>query len=56
MIKHVNAELGPLRERRAVLEQHPQTVTDVLEHGNEQARKVAQTTMTEVRDAMHLEA
>jgi tryptophanyl-tRNA synthetase len=55
MIKHVNAELDPLRERRAELERHPQTVADVLEQGNRRARAVAVQTMTEVRSAMHLE-
>ncbi|HVN86486.1 MAG TPA: tryptophan--tRNA ligase [Candidatus Binatia bacterium] len=55
MIKHVNAELAPLRERRAELERQPQRVTDVLEHGGAHARTVARATMAEVRAAMHLE-
>ena len=55
MIKHVNAELAPLRERRAELERHPQRVTDALEHGNAQAHAVARSTMADVRAAMHLE-
>jgi hypothetical protein len=38
------------------LEQSPQHVTEILEHGNQQARTVAAATMAEVRDAMHLDA
>jgi tryptophanyl-tRNA synthetase len=55
MIKHVNAELEPMRARRAELEQHPARVAEVLEHGNQQARQVAVATMAEVRAAMQLE-
>jgi tryptophanyl-tRNA synthetase len=55
MIKHVIADLAPIRERRAALESKPQTVTDVLEHGNQQARAVAAETMREVRQAVRLE-
>ena len=56
MIKHVNAELEPIRARRAELERAPQRVADILEHGNQRARAVAAATMAEVRDAMHLDA
>jgi tryptophanyl-tRNA synthetase len=55
MIKHVLADLGPIRERRAELENHPEHVTKVLERGNEQARAVAAATMHEVRGAMGLD-
>jgi len=54
MIKHVVAELGPISERRAALEARPEMVQSALEHGNEQARAVAATTMEGVRDAMGL--
>jgi tryptophanyl-tRNA synthetase len=53
MIKHVVAELGPIRERHTELSAHPETVTEVLACGNQRARDVAQTTMHEVREAMH---
>lgn len=54
MIKHVVAELGPISQRRAELEERPAAVAEALAHGNEQARKVAAATMEEVREAMGL--
>ncbi len=54
MIKHVIADLAPIRERRAELETRPREVDDTLEQGNAVAREVAAETMTEVREAMHL--
>jgi len=54
MIKHVIAELAPIRERRTALQAKPQEVTAVLERGNGQARTAAAATMREVREAMHL--
>jgi len=52
MIKHVLAELEPIRDRRAAL--RPDDAHAVLEAGNRRARDVADTTMREVRDAMGL--
>jgi tryptophanyl-tRNA synthetase len=52
MIKHVLAELEPIRTRRATL-----TADDaraVLEAGNRRAREIARATMVEVREAMGL--
>jgi tryptophanyl-tRNA synthetase len=54
MIKHVNAELDPIRERRAVLETQPQQVAAILESGNARARTEAQKTMREARAAMKI--
>ncbi len=54
MIKHVIADLTPIRERHAALQADPSQVTAVLERGNEQARAVAGATMDEVRGAMRL--
>ena len=54
MIKHVIADLAPIRERRAQLEARPKEVTGVLERGNEQARAAASATMQEVREAIGL--
>jgi tryptophanyl-tRNA synthetase len=54
MIKHVVADLAPIRERRAALDAAPSEVTAVLERGNEQARAVATATMRDVRGAMGL--
>lgn len=56
MIKHVVAEVEPIRERRLALESNPRAVTDTIERGNQQARKVAAETMDEVRSAMGLGA
>jgi len=52
MIKHVLADLAPIRERRAKL-----TADDaraVLDAGNRRAREIAEATMGEVRTAMGL--
>jgi tryptophanyl-tRNA synthetase len=54
MIKHVVADLAPIRERRAELEKRPEQIDDTLERGNAVARDVAAQTMAEVREAMHL--
>ncbi|MGH7787842.1 MAG: tryptophan--tRNA ligase [Candidatus Binatia bacterium] len=54
MIKHVLADIAPIRARRAELEQRPGLVDEVLADGNARARSVAQETMRRVRDAMHL--
>lgn len=51
---NVNARLQPMQERRKQYEEQPQKVWDVLEEGTACARKVAQTTMAEVRAAMNL--
>jgi len=54
MIKHVVADLAPIRERRMELEQRPEQIDDTLERGNTVAGEVAAQTMAEVREAMHL--
>jgi tryptophanyl-tRNA synthetase len=46
--------LEPIREKRAYYEVHPNEVTDILDEGEQRARKVAQQTMTEVRDVMNI--
>jgi tryptophanyl-tRNA synthetase len=50
MIRHVQAELAPIRERRAQL--RPEHARAALEAGNRRARAVAEATMAEVRAAM----
>ena len=52
MIKHVQAELTPIRERRARL--GPTDARGALEAGDAAARDVAAGTMAEVREAMGL--
>src|SRR5262245_56878285 len=51
-IRHVQAELAPIRERRARLA--PADARAALEAGDVRARRVAEATMTEVREAMGL--
>lgn len=50
----INERLAPIQERRKRYEEHSQLVWDVLQEGTEQARKVAQATMAEVRAAVKL--
>jgi tryptophanyl-tRNA synthetase len=52
MIKHLLAELAPVRERRAAL--RPDDAWGALEAGNARARRVARTTLDEVRSAVGL--
>jgi tryptophanyl-tRNA synthetase len=52
---NLNAALHPVRERRAVLEKDPATVTRALKSGADRARAKASATMVEVRRAMHLQ-
>jgi len=54
MIKHVLADLAPIRERRAELEQTPSLIDDVLQAGNARAQVAAEETMAHVRAAMQL--
>ena len=54
MAGHLNEFLAPIQERRKAYEAHPQKVWDVLEEGTSRARKVAQSTMAEVRAAVKL--
>ena len=54
MIKHVIADLKPMRERRAELEQHPDQVGATLEAGNRRANAVAAETMSAVRTALKI--
>ncbi|MBI1804614.1 MAG: tryptophan--tRNA ligase [Ignavibacteriae bacterium] len=51
---HIIEVLAPIREKRAYYESHPKEVTDILLDGEARAKKVAQATMTEVREAMKL--
>ena len=54
LIEGLNRSLEPLRERRQEFEKHPQHVWEILEDGTQKARTAAQSTMAEVREAMHL--
>jgi tryptophanyl-tRNA synthetase len=47
--------MTPIYERRQQILQKPEMVREVIEHGNENARKIAQKTMEEVRSAMKID-
>jgi tryptophanyl-tRNA synthetase len=51
----INDLLDPIRERRAYYEAHPKLVQEALEAGCAVARKVADDTMTDVREALKLD-
>ncbi len=48
----LNKFLSPIRERRAHYQQRPDMVREVLIEGSRQAKKVAEATMSEVREKM----
>ncbi|MDO4182953.1 MAG: tryptophan--tRNA ligase [Coriobacteriia bacterium] len=50
----VNAYLAPIRERRAELEARGSYVDEVLHEGNRRANEIADQTLQEVREAMHM--
>lgn len=50
----LSESLRPFRERRQELVAHPERVREALRNGEERARKIAQDTMREVREAMKL--
>jgi tryptophanyl-tRNA synthetase len=54
LIRHMVEELGPLHEKRAYYAAHPDDAMQVLVAGSEHARQVAQQTMAQVRDAVHI--
>jgi len=55
LARFLSDRLAPIQERRRELEAHPERVVEVLAVGAEKARKVAQTTMADVRRAMNLD-
>jgi tryptophanyl-tRNA synthetase len=54
MIKHVVAQLAPITEKRALLEQRPKDVEEILLAGNRVAQHKAGETMSQVREALGL--
>ena len=50
----VNEYLAPIRERRLELEQDMDYIKEVLHEGNRQANEIANATLEEVREAMHM--
>ena len=54
LTRAINATLDPLRERRAEVLSRPGQVREILMDGSSRARRIAQETMTEVREAVKL--
>jgi tryptophanyl-tRNA synthetase len=54
LIRHMEQDLQPLHERRAYYAAHPDAAMQVLIAGSERARCIAQETMAQVREAIHV--
>jgi tryptophanyl-tRNA synthetase len=54
MVKHLNAALAPIRERRRVLAATPKLIEEVLHEGTRRAQAVAADTLASVKSAMGL--
>ena len=54
VIDAINAELKPIRERAAQLEEDPTVVRNIIQDGCEKASDLADETMRDVREAMGL--
>jgi tryptophanyl-tRNA synthetase len=54
LIGNMLTDLQPLHERRAYYAAHPDAAMQVLMAGSERARRVAQETMAQVREAVHI--
>jgi tryptophanyl-tRNA synthetase len=54
LAEKVNQMMDPFREKRAQLEREPNRVKDIIRRGNTRAQAVAEATMEEVREKMHL--
>lgn len=54
LAKNMNAYFEPFRQKRAELGQNPDHVFDILVDGAKRAKKIAEKTMAEVRDAIGL--
>lgn len=54
LIEVLNIFLDPIRERRKELAKDPGYVMNILMEGTQKTQQVAQSTMKEVREAMHL--
>lgn len=52
--QHITNFLAPMQERRRQYEQDTNATRDILRDGTAKARSIAQETLAEVKDAMHL--
>ena len=55
LVNSINNKLGPVRDKRHYLEEHPEEVKKVLHDGTEHARNVAKETMKKVKKSMKLD-
>ena len=55
LMKSMNEKLGPIRDKRHYLEEHPNEVKEILSAGNARAKKIAKETMTKVKKSMKLD-
>jgi tryptophanyl-tRNA synthetase len=54
LIRNMLTDLQPLHEKRAYYTAHPREAMDIFEDGSKKARQVAQETMAQVREAIHI--
>ncbi len=54
LIRNMLTDLQPLHEKRAYYTAHPDEAMQILEAGSQRARRVAQETMEQVREAVHI--
>jgi tryptophanyl-tRNA synthetase len=54
LLKHLEPALAPIRERRQGFAEKPDMIADILREGSARARRVAQSTMEEVRRVVTL--
>ncbi len=54
LIKILQAEIGPIREKREQLAKDPDYVMNILQEGTEKVRNVAQKTLKEVKEAIKI--
>jgi tryptophanyl-tRNA synthetase len=54
LLRHMLPPLSAIRERRQQFAEKPDTIVDILREGSRRARRVAEHTMAEVRDAVKL--
>ncbi len=54
LLRHLEEELQPIRERRADITAHMDVVRDIVRDGNEKARRVAGRTMEKVRKTLKM--
>ena len=52
LAKSVNRALAPIREKRNDLKKHLNSIKDLIEEGNRKASKVAESTISGVRELM----